>query len=414
MDKKNIHFSKFFLPAGIIAIVVILSGVIGFFTKGINLGLDFMPGLVQEVRIAPVTAELTYSGAAKVTADLSKDSFSLIISGSGAENETKVFAYTDFPKVSDIVNELNKVQGVSAVLKTDGNDDSALLFVSSDVTTQLSNTPLYLYAAQKDVTADEVREALGEFHGVSVKTLGGTNGASYQIRMPETTEDGTSGTDLQSAILSALNSKFGENTVTIVKTDFIGSSFSKTLASKSVILLLATFALIWVYAAIRFHWDFAIGAILALVHDSLIMLTFIIWTQMEFSTTVLAAILTIVGYSINNTVVIFDRVRSNLHTKKFNTFNELLDRSLSETLSRSIITTVTTLFSVISLYIFTTGSIKDFSLALIVGLVCGCFSSLFVSSGIVSFLRRNWKPEFGVHHSLKEERGVLQTDGIQI
>lgn len=413
MEKKVIHFSKFFLPAAIISSVIIIFGVVGFITRGINLGIDFKPGFVEEVRIAPVAVELTYSGSAKVTADLSKDSFDLIITGSGAENETKVYPYSEYATVNDIVKALNEVSGVSATVKTDGTEDSSLLFVNSAVSTQLTNSPLFLYAAQKNVSVDEVREALSGFEGFSVKALGGNNGASYQVRMPESSGD-KSGADLQNAVLAALDAKFGENTVTIVKTDFIGSSFSKTLASKSLILLIATFALIWLYAAIRFHWDFALGSIIALIHDSLIMITFIVWTRMEFTATVLAAILTIVGYSINATVVILDRVRSNLRLAKFNNFNAILDQSLSDTLGRSIITTVTTLFAVVSLYLFTTGSIKDFALALIVGLLSGCYSSIFISSGFISILRKNWKPEFGVHHSLKTEKGVLQMDGIQV
>ena len=413
MEKKVIHFSKFFLPAAIISSVIIIFGVVGFVTRGINLGIDFKPGFVEEVRIAPVAVELTYSGSAKVTADLSKDSFDLIITGSGAENETKVYSYSEYSTINDIAKALNEVDGVSATVKTEGTEDSSLLFVNSAVSTQLTNSPLFLYAAQKDVSVDEVREALSAFEGFSVKALGGNNGASYQVRMPESSGD-KSGADLQNAVLEALDAKFGENTVTIVKTDFIGSSFSKTLASKSLILMIATFVLIWLYAAIRFHWDFALGSIIALIHDALIMITFIVWTRMEFTATVLAAILTIVGYSINATVVILDRVRSNLRLAKFNNFNDILDKSLSDTLGRSIITTVTTLFAVVSLYLYTTGSIKDFALALIVGLLSGCYSSIFISSGFISILRKNWKPEFGVHHSLKTEKGVLQMDGIQI
>lgn len=413
MEKKLIHFSKFFLPAAIISSVIILFGVAGFITRGINLGIDFKPGFIEEVRIAPVAVELTYSGSAKVTADLSKDSFDLIITGSGAENETKVYSYSEYSTINDIVKALNEVEGVSATVKTEGTEDSSLLFVNSAFSTQLTNSPLFLYAAQKDVSVDEVREALAAFEGFSVKALGGNNGASYQVRMPESSGD-KSGADLQNAVLEALDAKFGENTVTIVKTDFIGSSFSKTLASKSLILMIATFVLIWLYAAIRFHWDFALGSIIALVHDSLIMIAFIVWTKMEFTATVLAAILTIVGYSINATVVILDRVRSNLRLAKYDNFKDILDHALSDTLGRSIITTATTLFAVVSLYLFTSGSIKDFALALIVGLVSGCYSSIFISSGFILVLRRNWKPEFGVHHSLKSEKGVLQMDGIQV
>ncbi|MCF0117989.1 MAG: protein translocase subunit SecF [Bacilli bacterium] len=188
----------------------------------------------------------------------------------------------------------------------------------------------------------------------------------------------------------------------VIKTDFIGSSFSKTLAGKSILMLCLTVLLIWVYAAIRFHWDFALGSVIALIHDSLIMMTFIIWTQMEFSTTVLAAVLTIIGYSINATVVILDRVRYNLKMMdNVESFKDILNQSLSDTLLRSILTTVTTLFAVIALFVFTTGSIKDFSLALIVGLISGMYSSIFISSAFIMACRKNWKPEFGVHHSLE-------------
>ena len=244
--------------------------------------------------------------------------------------------------------------------------------------------------------------------------MGTESNRSFQIRVP-VGEDSESSQQIQDVLANSLSSKFSAEKVVVIKTDFIGSNLSKSLALRSILFMLLTFLLIWVYAAIRFHWDFALGAIIALIHDALIMFTFISWTQMEFTTTVLAAVLTIVGYSINDTVVIMDRLRSNLNTQKVSTFNELLNKSLSETLSRSIITTVTTLFAVVSLYIFTSGTIKDFALALIVGLLTGCYSSLFISSGFISMLRKNWKPEYGIHHSNKTAKGVLTLDaGVQV
>jgi len=123
---------------------------------------------------------------------------------------------------------------------------------------------------------------------------------------------------------------------------------------------------------------------------------------MEFTTTVLAAVLTIIGYSINATVVILDRIRYNLKLMTgVKSFKEILNQSLSDTLVRSILTTVTTLFAVVALFVFTTGTIKDFSLALIVGLISGAYSSIFISSAFIMACRKNWKPEYGVHHSLK-------------
>ncbi len=412
MEKKIHKFSKAFLPCGIFSIVVILFGIVGFVTRGVNLGLDFQPGLIEEVRIAPVAAELSYNGTAKVTVDAYKSGFDLVVSGTGVENETKAYSYAEYPTVSDLVNAIS-VPGVSAVLRGDGAAASSEIFLNSAVSTVLSKNPLYLYAGAENVGVEDVRKALSSLEGVAVKNIGSDDNATFQVRMIATEDE--SGQNLQNSVTETLGEAFGAEKIVTVKTDFIGSNFSKTLARKSIILMIATLALIWIYAAVRFHWDFALGAIIALLHDVLIMFTFIIWTRMEFTTTVLAAVLTIVGYSINDTVVILDRVRSNLRLKKVDSFAELLDTSLSDTLSRSIITTVTTLFAVVALYMFTTGSIKDFSLALIVGLVSGCYSSLFISSAFISLFRRGWKQEYGIHHSLKNDVGVLNVnDGVVV
>lgn len=412
--KKVINFSKAFLACAIFSFVIICLGVVGFITKGINLGIDFKPGLIEELRIAPVAIEVTYSGNAKATLGLERDRIYVVISGTGAENQTVSFMYSANPTVNAIGDALNSVDGVNAVVKTDSDESSYEMFVNSAVSTQLSKEPFRIYAKNAGISIDEVREAL-DVGSVSVKAMGTGSSESVQIRMAaDSSED--SNDALQRMIVEKLGERFGSDRIAVIKTDFIGSSLSKTLAAKSVVMLLCTVLLIWIYAAFRFHWDFALGAIVALVHDSLVMFSFIIWTQMEFTTTVLAAVLTIIGYSINATVVILDRVRFNLRTVKVSTFNELLDSALSDTLGRSIITTLTTLFAVISLFVFTTGSIKDFALALIVGLISGCYSSIFVSSGFISLFRMNWKPEFGIHHSEKAMKsGQLQMEsGVSV
>ena len=302
--KKRIAFSKGFLPCAILSCLVIASGIVGFVTRGINLGIDFKPGAIEEVVI---------KGAAGI---------------------------------------------------------------------------------------EDVRASLSAIGGVSVKKIGNASEDTYQIRAGVAESEG-------GKIDQVLANKYGEENIEVLKTDFIGSSMSSSLARQSIFLLLGTMLLIWVYATIRFHWDFALGAIVALVHDICVMFTFITWSQIEFSTTTLAAVLTIVGYSINATVVILDRVRYNLPLMEVKTFKDLLDQSLSDTLARSIITTVTTLFAVISLYVFTTGSIKDFALAMSVGLLSGFYSSIFISSGFINFTRRGWKPEFGIHHAMpKQASGV--------
>ena len=397
---KRLNFNKGFIPCAVLSLAVIVFGIVGLVTKGINFGIDFKPGLIEEVRVAPPVAEVTYNGSAKVAMELSAGQLDLVISGLGAVNETRSFNFAEFTTVGTLAAEMNKVSGVNVkVLNADFA--STKLFLNSAVSNQLTDSVLYVYpSGTSEITTYDVRSALASLSGIDVKQLGQGADASYQIRMGATKE--LSQADMQESVNNQLYSAFGKKKVAIVKTDFIGSSMSNSIASKSILMFVLTVALIWIYAAFRFHWDFALGSVIALIHDTMIMLTFITWTQMEFSTTVLAAVLTIIGYSINATVVILDRIRYNLvYMKDVKTFTPILNQSLSDTLVRSILTTVTTLFAVISLYVFTTGSIKDFSLALIVGLISGMYSSIFISSGFIQFFRRTWQPEFGVHHSLK-------------
>lgn len=246
---------------------------------------------------------------------------------------------------------------------------------------------------------EDVRDSLSGIGNVAVKEVGSGDARAYQIRVGADNSD----EGVLDGVNKALNAKYSAGSITVLKTDFIGSQLSKSLGFQSIILLVGTMICIWIYASIRFRWDFALGAIIALIHDCLIMFAFLAFFQVEFSTTSIAAVLTIIGYSINDTVVILDRVRENIQKLEVKSFNEIMDQSLSDTFSRSIITTVTTLFAVISLYIFTTGSIKDFAWALIVGLVSGCYSSIVISSGFISFVRKNWKPSYGLHAFAKKE-----------
>lgn len=400
--KRTMSFNKGFIPCTIISAVIILFGIVGFFTKGINFGLDFKPGLIEEVRVAEPVAEITYDGAAKISLDLSAGQMDLVITGTSANNETRSFNFAVYNTVALLADEVNKVDGVNMTVKY-GSYDTTKLFLNSAVSTVLSNESLYIYpAGTSEITTDDIREALGE-DNIAIKQLGSGADASYQIRMG--INEGDAQNELQSSVNEKLYNKFGKEKVAIVKTDFIGSGMSKSTTRKSIVMFICVIVLIWAYAAIRFHWDFALGSVIALLHDVLIMFTFITWSGMEFSVTVLAAVLTIVGYSINATVVILDRIRYNLKMMtEAKNFNDILNKALSDTFTRSVLTTVTTLFAVISLFIFTTGSIKDFSLALIVGLISGMYSSIFISSGFISLSRKNWKPEFGVHHSLKKEQ----------
>lgn len=389
-------FSKAFPVCAVISFLIIAAGVAGYFIKGINYGIDFVPGLVDEVRIAPPAISVTYSGTATASIEASNLALDVIISGAGAENETKSFTFGQNPTVGDMVKALNSVEGINAVLLSGESSDSYGLYLDSASTSRLySDSALKLYVAKEDpsVNIDTVRASLSS-QNVVVKELGVDGNKSFQIRAA-ISDDSVSVEKLQDGIMTSLHDKFGSDNVAIVKTDFVGSQFSDSLAYKSIALALVTLLIIWGYATIRFHWDFALGSIIALVHDCLIMFTFISWSQIEFSTTTFAAVLTIFGYSINATVVILDRVRENIRVVQTKDFRDILDTAITGTLSRSIITTVTTLFASISLLVFTTGSIRDFAVVLTVGLISGCYSSIFISGGVIALARRHWEP--GVH-----------------
>ena len=388
--KKVIQFSKFFPVAVVLSAVIIIAGICSVATRGINFGLDFKPRMIEEIKIANTVLEVTYNGTATVSLETSESGVELVVSGIGEENRTEAIKYSEVETVSELAAKMNTVNGVSAHIKKETLLPKEGVFVNSGSSKNLGEKPLSLFVAdeQSTVSADDVRDALKAFNNVDVKEVGAGSERAFQVRMGVTGDEGKT---LQADANKALTEKFGADKVAFVKSDFIGAQFSQSLIRDSIILVLATLILIFIYSAIRFHWDFALAAVIAIIHDSLIMVSFISFIQMEFSTTTLAAILTIIGYSINATVVILDRVRSDIKVVEAKTFKEILNSALSSTLSRSIITTVTTLFAVLALFFFTTGTIHDFSLALTVGLISGCYSSIFIAGAFILCVRKNQK-----------------------
>ncbi|WP_298534990.1 protein translocase subunit SecF [uncultured Treponema sp.] len=388
--KKVIQFSKFFPCAVVLSAAIIISGIVSVATRGINFGLDFKPGMIEEIKIASTVLEVTYNGTATVSLEANEGEVDLVVSGIGEENRTESIPYSSVETVSELAAKMNTVNGVSAHIKKEMLLPKEGLFVNSGSSKNLGEKPLNLFVNDEsaNVTADDVRSALAEFNNVDVKEIGEGSDRAFQVRMGVTGDEGKT---LQADANKVLTEKFGADKVAFVKSDFIGAQFSQSLIRDSIILVLATLVLIFIYSAIRFHWDFALAAVIAIIHDALIMVSFISFIQMEFSTTTLAAILTIIGYSINATVVILDRVRSDIKVVEAKTFKEILNSALTSTLSRSIITTLTTLFAVLALFFFTTGTIHDFSLALTVGLISGCYSSIFIAGAFILCVRKNQK-----------------------
>jgi preprotein translocase SecF subunit len=184
----------------------------------------------------------------------------------------------------------------------------------------------------------------------------------------------------------------------IRRTEFVGPTVGAELAEKGMLAVVCALFAIMVYIWFRFEWQFSIAAILALTHDVLTTVGLFALTSFEFNLATVAAILTIAGYSINDTVVVFDRVRENLRRYKSYSLVDILNKSLNETLSRTVMTSVTTLLALVAIVIFGGAVLRDFAIAMIWGVLIGTYSSVFVAVGLLSRfdLKRNDDEDHGV------------------
>ena len=184
----------------------------------------------------------------------------------------------------------------------------------------------------------------------------------------------------QIAAIKAITDMLGTG-YEVRRTEFVGPTVGAELAQKGIYAVACALLAIMVYIWFRFEWQFSLAAILALAHDVLSTIGLFALTSFEFNLATVAAILTIAGYSINDTVVVFDRVRENLRRYKSYEQREILNRSLNETLSRTVMTSVTTLLALLAIVLFGGAVLRDFALAMMWGVLIGTYSSIFVAVG---------------------------------
>jgi len=202
--------------------------------------------------------------------------------------------------------------------------------------------------------------------------------------------------EAQIAAIAAISSTLGDS-YDIRRTEFVGPTVGAELAEKGMLAVACALLAIMVYIWFRFEWQFSIAAILALAHDVLSTVGLFALTSFEFNLATVAAILTIAGYSINDTVVVFDRVRENLRRYKSYEIRDIINKSLNESLSRTVMTSFTTLLALLAITIFGGAVLRDFALAMIWGVLIGTYSSVFVAVGFLSrFDIRHQEPDDGV------------------
>jgi len=220
---------------------------------------------------------------------------------------------------------------------------------------------------------------------VTVKKFGKENDYLAKIEITKSDDE-----NFIKSINDKLSADLGSQ-INFRRVENVGPKVSKELLRAGLLAISLSLAAMLFYIWIRFEWQFSLGAIIALIHDVIITVGIFSFLSYEVNLSIVAAVLTIVGYSMNDTVVIFDRVRENLKKYSKISISEISDLSTNQTLSRTLITSVTTLLALISIYIFGGAILKGFSFAMIIGVIVGTYSSIFVATPILNYTKVNQK-----------------------
>ena len=218
---------------------------------------------------------------------------------------------------------------------------------------------------------------LGE---IQLQTIGNQNDVVIRVQEKQISSE------KQSEAIEIIKNSLKENLVEYRRTEYVGPKVGGELVNAGIIAVIFSLFGILIYIWLRFQWNFALGAIIALIHDVILTLGFFSFLKLDFNLATVAAVLTIAGYSINDTVVIYDRIRESMRKYKQSSFDDVINISLNGTLSRTLTTSLTTLLALGALFIFGGIVISSFIIALIWGVLIGTYSSLYVASPILAFL----------------------------
>jgi preprotein translocase subunit SecF len=233
---------------------------------------------------------------------------------------------------------------------------------------------------QNPAELPEVRGALGEagFEGATVQHFGTLRDVLIRIA-PEEGEQETSSAQVSDRVFNALSDAVG-GAVELRRVEFVGPQVGEELTEDGGLAILYSLIGILIYVALRFEYRFAVGSVIALIHDVVITLGVFALFQVEFDLPVLAAVLAVIGYSLNDTIVVYDRIRENFRKIRKGDSVSIINTSLNQTISRTLVTSLTTLLVLLALFFFGGSIIHGFALALIVGVIIGTYSSIYVAS----------------------------------
>ncbi|MBX5481838.1 MAG: protein translocase subunit SecF [Myxococcaceae bacterium] len=362
----NIDFIGKRKPALLISTAINVAILVGIALFGLNLGVDFAGGTVVELKFNhPVSAEevrrrATEGGLHDVQVQQigAKEENSYLLRMGGVTQLTP----------ENTVQVENALKGVGTVKLFNADQDNGLVNVRYEQKQDLQK--LRSAVESLGIGVNDVRE-LGQAQ---------SGGFDYQIVA----------SGIADRIFSALGRGHlddkGNPDFVKQRVDYVGPQVGKQLRNKGIMAVLYAMIAILVYVAFRFDFKFGPGALVAMVHDVIMVLGFYLVTRAEFNLTAIAALLTIVGYSVNDTIVVYDRVREEMARFKGKPLPEIINIAVNETLGRTILTSLTTALSVLGLLFFGLGEIRDFAGAMLVGIVVGTYSSVYIASPLTIWL----------------------------
>jgi preprotein translocase subunit SecF len=267
-----------------------------------------------------------------------------------------------------------------------------LLIRGLNYSIEFTGGTLLQITSKKPVNVAELRSGLDRqgIHGAEIQNFGAANEYVIRARVAKPGSDANDTQATAAAVSQALDGVLGSGNYAVARTEAVGPKVGGELRQKAFLAIFLSFFAVLAYLAYRFEWRFGLAAVIATAHDILATIAFIGVLRLEVSLTVVAAVLSMVGYSLNDTIIIFDRVRENLHRHKHESFEQILNRSINETLPRSVLTHGTTMASLIALTIFGGEVIRPFALVMLFGVFTGTFSSIYIASPVLMAIEKRW------------------------
>lgn len=359
--KTNIDFIGKRRIALWISSVINIAILIGIATVGFNFGVDFAGGTLVEVKAAtPTTAEKVREGA---LAGGLKD---LQVQGIGSADENSFILRMG--GVTQLTEEMEKpaeaaIRGLGEVVSMTKDLDTGL--INFRTKTELDKGAIKAAVEASGLGVNEIR---------TVKSVNGL--FEYQVVSAGMADN----------IAKALKQGMSGTQFEVRRVDYVGPQVGKQLRNKGVMALLYAMLAILLYVAFRFDLKFGPGALVAMVHDVIMVAGYFLVSRREFNLTSIAVLLTILGYSINDTIVVYDRIREEMVKYKGKPLPEIINIAVNDTLSRTILTSGVTALSLIGLLVFGVGEIFDFAAAMLVGIIVGTYSSVYIASPLVIWL----------------------------